>query len=137
MVNKNKGLYVFFGFFRALVLLSAHIKRFNGLLYAGFIFLSKFYSEILCAWHFNTIKDLLPAFEDNDTLKWNPTIFHNDHIPQGLWTIVRTTFQYIVVQQLREEGPEKYDICGTDLSHSCPTFQKLLAAIGEQRYIEM
>ena len=59
-----------------------------------------------------------------------PTIFHNDHISQGLCKIVKTTVQCIVVLQLRGEGPG-------NLSHSSPTFWDILPAIGEQQYIEM
>ena len=51
--------------------------------------------------------------------------------------MVRTTFQCIIVLQLRGEGPEKLKNYGTNLSHSCLTFQDLLPAIGEQSYIEM
>ena len=42
-----------------------------------------------------------------------PTVFHIDHISQGVCKTVRTTFQCIVVLQLRGEGPEK-------LSRICP-----------------
>ena len=35
-----------------------------------------------------------------------PTVFHIDHISQGVCKTVRTTFQCIVVLQLRGEGPE-------------------------------
>ena len=37
-------------------------------------------------------------------IHWNvfPTIFHNDHISQGLWKVVRTTFQCIDVSNRRE-----------------------------------
>ena len=42
-----------------------------------------------------------------------PTVFHIDHISQGVFKTVRTTFQCIVVLQLRGEGPE-------NLSQICP-----------------
>ena len=50
-------------------------------------------------------------------IHWNvvPTIFHSDHISQGLWKIVRTTFQCSVVLQLQGEGPEKSENYGADL----------------------
>ena len=35
-----------------------------------------------------------------------PTIFHIDHISQGVWKTVRTTFQCIIVLKLRGEGSE-------------------------------
>ena len=41
------------------------------------------------------------------------TVFHIDHISQGVCKTVRTTFQCIVVLQLRGEGPE-------NLSRICP-----------------
>ena len=34
------------------------------------------------------------------------TVFHIDHISQGVCKTVRTIFQFIVVLQLRGEGPE-------------------------------
>ena len=58
------------------------------------------------------------------------TVFHIDHIYQGVCKTVRTTFQCIIVLQLRGEGPE-------NLSHSYVPLQDLLPAIGEQRHIEM
>ena len=42
-----------------------------------------------------------------------PTVFHIDHKSQGMCQTVRTTFQCIVVLQLRVEGPE-------NLSRICP-----------------
>ena len=42
-----------------------------------------------------------------------PTGYHIDHISQGVCKTVRTTFQCIVVLQLRGEGPE-------NLSRICP-----------------
>ena len=58
------------------------------------------------------------------------TVFHIDHIFQGVCKTVRTTFQCIVVVQLWGEGPE-------NLSHSYVPFQDLLPGIGEQQYIKM
>ena len=51
-----------------------------------------------------------PSLLDWSTMiHWNvvPTVFHNDHISQGLCKIVQTTFQCIGVLQSQEEGPEK------------------------------
>ena len=42
------------------------------------------------------------------------TVFHIDHISQGVFKTVRTTFQYIIVLQLLGEGRE-------NLSQTCPT----------------
>ena len=43
------------------------------------------------------------------------TVFHIDHISQGVCITVRTTFQCTVGLQLRGEGPEKAHNYGTDL----------------------
>ena len=91
-------------------------------------------SEILSAKFFNVLQDLFPAIGGQWYIEiLVPTIFHNDHISQGLCKIVWTTFQCIVVLQSHGEGQksqEKRDIFGTN-------FQDLLPAIGEQWYIEI
>ena len=56
----------------------------------------KVHSDILSPRHWRTM------------IHWNvvPTIFHNDHISQGLCKIFKIKFQCIVVLQSRGEGPE-------------------------------
>ena len=65
------------------------------------------------------------------------TIFHNEHICQGLSIIVKTTFLCIAVLQLRGEGPEKLNNHGTNQSHTFTSFHDLLPGIEEQQYFEM
>ena len=47
-------------------------------------------------------------------LHWNvvPKKFRYDHISQGVWEVVKTTYQCIVVLQLRGEGPESRESMG-------------------------
>ena len=54
------------------------------------------------------------------------TVFHIDHISQGVFKTVKTTFQCIIVLQLREEGPEKAHNYGTDLGQIFRTFSPQL-----------
>ena len=57
------------------------------------------------------------------------TVFHIDHISQGVCKTVRTTFQCIVVLQSRGEGPEKAHNYGTDLGQTFRTFSPRLKNI--------
>ena len=54
------------------------------------------------------------------------TVFHTDHISQGVCKTDRTTFGCIIVHQSRGEGPEKAHNYGTDLGQICKTFSPQL-----------
>ena len=54
------------------------------------------------------------------------TVFHIDHISQGVCKTVRTTFWCIIVLQSRGEGPEKAHNYGTDLGQIFRTFSPQL-----------
>ena len=54
------------------------------------------------------------------------TVFHIDHISQGLCKTARTTFWWIIVLQLRGEGLEKAHNYGTDLGRIFRTFSPQL-----------
>ena len=54
------------------------------------------------------------------------TVFHIDHISQGVCKTVGTTFWYIIVLQSRGEGPKKAHNYGTDSGQIFRTFSSQL-----------
>ena len=58
------------------------------------------------------------------------TVFHIDHISQGVCKTVGTTFQCIVVLKLEGEGPEKAHNYGTDLGQIFMTLSPRLEKNG-------
>ena len=67
--------------------------------------LLNFESWILEGKYFSRVLPTLCIFR-NIHFNVVPTVFHIDHISQGVCKTIRTTFQCIVVLQLREEGLE-------------------------------
>ena len=55
----------------------------------------------------------------------DPTVFNIDHISQGVCKTVRTTFQCLVVLQVREEAPE-------NMSRICPIVMCLFRIFSPQ-----
>ena len=66
-----------------------------------------------------------------------PITFHAQNTCHHAWTIVKTTFQFIVVIQLRGEGHGNRKNYVTNLLRSFSIFPDLLPPIGKQRYICM